>query len=261
MIRGVWSYNTVAWVLVCALLPVLLILIFEQGSDGAIWVAFCLAVVGLWQIMFRLLRGQLFSPSGPVTAIAVMVLAPGDLAFWQLTLALTFGILFGELIFGGWGRNVFSGAVIVLAFLFLSFPETSHPPADGWVAIACAPAALLLLLTGILSWRIMAAALVGLVTVTILFDENVATLATQGSLVFGLVFLVGDPVASASTNPGRIVYGALAGSLAGLFGWAGAGIGMPQPIVFAALVGSVFAPLIDYFAVGIGGYIWRRRHG
>ena len=47
----------------------------------------------------------------------------------------------GEAIFGGWGRNVVSGAVATLAFLFFSFPEIRHEPASAWIALACVPLA------------------------------------------------------------------------------------------------------------------------
>src|SRR5690606_32677192 len=90
-----------------------------------------------------------------------------------------------------------------------------------------------------------------------LLGGDPAALAFQGSLAIGLVFLVGDPVASAATRWGRWIYGALAGGLASLFGWAGTGIDGPQPIVMAALVASLFAPLIDAGVIAATLRRWR----
>lgn len=261
MIRGVWSPQTIAWVIVVALLPTVAATVLEQGGAAAVRIASAWAIVVAWQLLFCVVRGQRIYPIGAVTAVAVAVLAPGELAPWQLVLAVSFGVVIGELIFGGWGRNFLGAAVVTLTFLFFSFPDIRHDPAGEAVALACLPAAAGLIVTGILSWRVVAGVIGGLLAVTAAIGADPAVLAAQGALAFGIVFLVGDPVTSAATNQGRWLYGAAAGGLAGLFGWGGAGIGSPEAIVFATLVASIFAPLIDHTTIAVNNFLRRWRNG
>ncbi|WP_299345521.1 RnfABCDGE type electron transport complex subunit D, partial [uncultured Maritalea sp.] len=83
----------------------------------------------------------------------------------------------------------------------------------------------------------------------------------SGSLIFGLVFLACDPISSASTNLGRWLYGALIGTLVVVLGQTGAGPGSVNAVVFAALLGSIFAPLIDHTVVTLNAHKRRKRHG
>ncbi len=263
MIRGAWSPDTIAWVIVAALLPTATVAVLEQGTGAALRIGLSWTVVAAWQLVFGIVRGQRLYPVGAVTAVAVTVLAPGELALWQLVLALTFGTVVGELIFGGWGRNFLGAAVVTLAFLFFSFPEAGHdsPAAGAAVAAACLPAAAGLVVAGILSWRIVVGALAGLLALTALAGADPGELAVQGAFAFGLVFLVGDPVTAACTNAGRWIYGALAGALMGLFAWGAAGVGAPQAVVFAALIASIFAPLIDHAVIAAKDVARSRRNG
>jgi len=259
--RGAWTPATIAWVIVAALLPTVTVAVLEQGAAAAARIAFGWAVVGAWQLLFGVVRGQRIYPIGAVTAVAATVLAPGELALWQLFLALSFGTVIGELIFGGWGRNFLSGAVVALAFLFFSFPDVPHDPASAAVAAACLPAAAGLIIAGILSWRVVTGTVAGLLAVTATIGADPALFIGQGAIAFGIVFLIGDPVASVATNSGRWFYGVAAGGLTGLFGWDGAGIDAPQAVVFAALVASIFAPLIDHAAIAAAELARSRRHG
>ena len=112
-----------------------------------------------------------------------------------------------------------------------------------------------MVIAGILSWRLV-----------IGFCVAVAACASQwpvpmiwpawpcATLILGLVFLIGDPIAAACTNAGRWIYGFLAGGLLVLLAHAGGDI--LSSVVFAALLTAIFAPLIDQ------GVIWanvRRR--
>ena len=259
MIRGAWNANTVAWTLLAALLPTLAILSLEYGLVGLMRLALTAGVVAFWQAVFALTRPVAPTPAAAVTVLAVAVLAPGPVESWQLILALSFGVVLGELVFGGWGRNVFNAGVLTLAFLYFSFPDAAHAAASDWIALAVVPGAVLLMATGILSWRIVVAALTGF-TLTAWALDATPVQAPLGSLAFALVFLLGDPVSAAATGPGRLAYGALAGALAALFGAAAYGMASPQSAVFAVLLASAFAPLIDHLAIEFG-LRTKTRHG
>lgn len=261
MMRGLWSYRSVGALLAIAAIPPLCLAVVEQGLEGLGRALIAVLVVGFWQGLFAVLRGHPLSPVGLVTVAAVLVLAPGPMAPWQMILTLSFAMVISEQIFGGWGRNFIAAPVAALAFVFFSFPEVVHEPPHALYGWATLPGALMLLAFGLISWRVLAGAVAALCAVTLLFGVDPGILVLQGGLVFGLVFLVADPVASASTQGGRWIYGGLAGGLTGLLGWAGAGIGSPQTIVFAALLASVFAPLIDYGVIATQSYLRSRRHG
>ena len=61
--------------------------------------------------------------------------------------------------------------------------------------------------------------------------------------------LLGDPVASASTRVGRLMYGALGGGLVCLF--LANAVAAPNSAVFAVLIAQIFAPLIDQIAISL----------
>ncbi|WP_196258056.1 RnfABCDGE type electron transport complex subunit D [Pelagibacterium limicola] len=261
MIAGVWQRDTIGWVILAATLPVAGAAFIELGP-AALWRGgLVLAVILVWQIVFLFTRAQPLTPIAFVTALSVALLAPGLQDPWQLALAVSFGVVIGEQVFGGWGRNVISAGVATLAFIYFGFPETLHAGTGPLVAAAVLPGGLMLIVTGIVSWQVIVSAVLGLSAVSLALGEDPLAFAVQGSLVFGLIYLVGDPVASAATRGGRWVYGALAGALTALFGWVDIGIDMPQAIVFAALLASLFAPLIDAGAVAVQTASWRRRNG
>ncbi len=259
--RGLWSRDTVAWVLVAALLPTLAVLLLQEGAAAALRIGIALVVIIAWQGVFRAAAGMPMSPTAVLGALAVGVLAPGELAAWQLILGVSFGTVIGELVFGGWGRNFIAGAVVTLAILFISFPGVTHAPAGPWVALACLPAAALLLVTGIVSWRVLVPAVAALAATTVALGAELTALTSLGGVAFGLVFLLADPVSAPSTPVARLLYGALGGALTAYLGHRGGAIGAPQAVVFATLLASIFAPLLDQAVIAHWAYRRRTGHG
>jgi Na+-transporting NADH:ubiquinone oxidoreductase subunit B len=112
---------------------------------------------------------------------------------------------------------------------------------------------------GIINWRIVAAALAGVLGVaSAVGGVPPFDLLLGGPFVFGLVFLAGDPVSAPATNLGRWVYGLAIGTLVALGGASG-GLSL-RDVVFACLIGSIFAPLIDQLAIWVNVRRRRRRY-
>lgn len=65
--------------------------------------------------------------------------------------------------------------------------------------------------------------------------------------MFGLVFMVTEPVTAAMTNPGRYIYGALIGAMCILIRVINPAF--PEGMMLAILFANIFAPLIDYYVV------------
>ncbi len=125
-------------------------------------------------------------------------------------------------------------------------------------ALACGLGALLLIWTGIGSWRTIASVLLG--TIAMAGFLNVVGSETNpmfgvpwywhtvlGGWAFGAVFMATDPVSSAFTNPGKFIYGGLIGVLAVLIRVVNPAY--PEGMMLAILFMNMFAPLIDHFFV------------
>ena len=136
--------------------------------------------------------------------------------------------------------------------------------------LACLIGAVLLLVTGIAPWRVMASTLVGgLLCGTYFYLQGSAVNPLYaipphwhlvlGGFAFGLVFMATDPVSAAHTHTGQWLYGLLIGVLAIMIRVANPAY--PEGIMLAILLGNVFAPLFDYFVIQAN--IKRRilRHG
>lgn len=254
MIRGIWNRETVALVILAAALPVLVTWLWSDGVPGLARLAFAIILGGLWQAVFTIARAQPPSAAGAVSALAIAMLAP-EVGPFQFALGVSFGFVFGELVFGGWGRSVLSPAVIAVMFLGFGFPAADWPHLPVQIGWATLPAAALLLVFGILPWRALAGALIVLVAAGG-FSLDLLTSA----VAVALVFLVCDPAIAASTPLGRWLYGALFGGLIALFAllWETAPV---QIAVSAALLVSLSAPLLDEIAIAIWRAFRRYRHG
>ncbi|MCO5093579.1 RnfABCDGE type electron transport complex subunit D [Bosea sp. (in: a-proteobacteria)] len=237
--------------------PLVVLFGLEAGLVAGRVALLVLLVLG-WQLAFRKLRGQPFGPEGLVTALLIALLTPPSAPYWQLLFAGSFGVVLAELAFGGRGRNFVHPAVAALAFLMFSFTGEGYragPQIPVWTLV---PALVLLLASGQASWRVLLAAGGSMAAVAWgLSGAAAQAVPLDGAVAAALLFLAADPVASAATNPGRFVHGLLAGSLAALFALSGEAFGAT---VFAILVASVFAPLIDHCVIALHGLRRRRRH-
>lgn len=126
--------------------------------------------------------------------------------------------------------------------------------------------ALILLVTGIASWRIMVSVLAGAAAMCLTFNAiggNVLMEMTVcehflvGGFAFGTVFMATDPVTSAQTNAGKWIYGFLTGVMVILIRVKNNAY--PEGMMLAILLMNVFAPLIDYMVVRCNVRMRKRR--
>lgn len=119
--------------------------------------------------------------------------------------------------------------------------------------IAIAIGAVILLWSGVASWKTMFSVFAGGAVVAFLFKENVVENfqwwehLTVGGFCFGAVFMATDPVTSARTECGKYIYGFLIGAVAIVIRVLNPGY--PEGMMLAILLMNVFAPLIDYCVV------------
>lgn len=254
MIRGIWNRETVAMVWVAAALPLAVTWLLAEGGAGAIRLLFVLIVGGVCQAMFTVIRAQRPSLAGLVSALLIAMLAP-QVGPLQFALGVAFGFVFGELVFGGWGRSVLSPAVVAIMFLGFAFPAAAWPHLPVQIEWAVFPAVVLLLAFGVLPWRALAGA------VLVLVIAGGFALPPFGSAVaVVLVFILCDPAICATSPLGRWLAGALFGLLFALFGsvWQASTV---QMTVCAALLVSLSIPLLDELAIAVWRLSGSFRHG
>ena len=125
-------------------------------------------------------------------------------------------------------------------------------------ALACLIGAVILIATGVGSWRTMAGVTLGTVLMAGLF--NAIGSATNpyfavpfwwhmvaGGWAFGTVFMATDPVTAPFTDRGRWIYGALIGALIVLIRVVNPAY--PESTMLVILFLNVIAPIIDYYLV------------
>tara|TARA_B100001540_G_C15784997_1_gene632828 strand:+ start:401 stop:1555 length:1155 start_codon:yes stop_codon:yes gene_type:complete len=157
----------------------------------------------------------------------------------------------GETILGSLAAKTeftYSISDMFLGFIPGSIGETS--------LVAILIGALVLLFSGIGSWRIMLSALIGGALMGMIFNifsyNPLMSFPWQhhlivGGFAFGVVFMATDPVSAAQTNMGKYIYGFLIGFLAimiRVFNPA-----YPEGIMLAILFMNVMAPLIDHYVI------------
>ena len=156
--------------------------------------------------------------------------------------------------FVGDGMDALTNAGAQYGTSFWDFFVGTVPGSVGETSvIAILLGAILLLWTGVASWKIMVSTVAGALLVGWLGNVSGATdvpAYTQlvlGGFAFGTVFMATDPVTSAQTECGKWIYGFLVGAiciLVRLFN-----PGYAEGMMLAILLGNTFAPLIDWVVV------------
>ena len=119
--------------------------------------------------------------------------------------------------------------------------------------IAIAIGAVILLWTGIASWKTMLSVFLGGGVMAAIFQATGQNPVewyehiVLGGFCFGAVFMATDPVTSARTETGKWIYGILIGALAVIIRVMNPGY--PEGMMLAILFGNMMAPAIDFYVV------------
>lgn len=249
---------------------------------------------GFWEVLFACIRRHDISEGFLVTSLLFALILPPDTPWWQVVLGISFGIVIGKEVFGGVGMNIFNPALVGRCFLYFSYPREMSGnqvwvAVDGYTratplaeladselelsvswwdafygfipgslgetsALACLLGAFILLYTRIASWRIMLSVILGMTSLSLLFNFFGSTTNPMyavtplwhfvlGGFAFGTIFMCTDPVTSAHSQQGQWVYGFLIGSLTVLVRVINPGF--PEGMMLSILFANVFASSID----------------
>ena len=221
-------------------------------------------------------KGEEIQEGYLVSGILIPLIVPVGCPLWMLALACAFSVIFCKEIFGGTGMNIFNPAIAARMFLFFSYPSVMTGD-KVWIAdspifglggmitglipgsigetsiIAIAIGAVILLWTGIASWKTMLSVFVGGAVFAFLFERTGMSPMpwwehfVLGGFAFGAVFMATDPVTSCRTECGKYIYGFLIGAMAIIIRVMNAGY--PEGMMLAIFFGNMFAPTIDHFVV------------
>jgi len=149
----------------------------------------------------------------------------------------------------GWAENMYTLKNLIIGIMPGSIGETS--------VLMCAIGALVLIYTGVGSWKIILSCILGALfmgfTVNLFGVNPYMEMPAYyhlvvGGFAFGTVFMATDPVSASNTETGKWIYGFLIGVLTVLIRVFNPAY--PEGIMLAILLMNVFAPLIDYYVIG-----------
>jgi Na+-transporting NADH:ubiquinone oxidoreductase subunit B len=167
------------------------------------------------------------------------------------------------------GQNIVDGFSGATPLAMLAQGDTGHLPSVMSMFIGTIPGsvgetstiailigALILILTGIGSWKIIVSVFAGGAAMGLLFNalavNDYMSLPfyyhfIMGGFAFGAVFMATDPVTGSQTETGKWIYGFLIGALSILIRVINPAY--PEGVMLAILLMNLFAPLIDYYVV------------
>lgn len=165
-------------------------------------------------------------------------------------LTLAASVPHGESVIESLTEAGFTWSTMFIGFMGGSMAETS--------ALASLVGAVILLVTGVGAWRIMAGGVIGLtVAVTsmnMLPDSFIPFTQlpihyhlVMGTFVWSIVFMATDPVSSAATLRGKWIYGILIGVMVAVIRVANPAF--TGGVLLSILFANVMAPMIDHFVL------------
>ena len=251
--RHASAWTTGAWLL--ALTIPLSETVWRNGARQAAIVVVSLAVAMFWEIVFAKTLRRRIDAHFLVAALVFAALAPPAAPYWQLALGSSFALIVGVHIFGGHGWTFLNHSVVAFAFLLFAFPSGAYGSIafPSWFSVA--PGALLLVALGVVAWQTAVAVLLFFALILLaIAGPGAAPVALAPAMLFPVVFLACDPVASPSQSLARAAYGLVVGGLTAVLSLSGKSLA--EAAFSALLLGALFAPLLDHATVRL--HIWRR---
>ena len=239
-----------------------------------------------------------------LTALILALTLPPAAAWHVVAVATVGAVLLARQLYGGLGHNIFNPAMAGYAIALVSYPlamSTWPPLVDGhtgataltalkyrdgltvaeafrnnpafghfggrawqWANLAFAAGGLWLLLRGLIAWRVVAAFLITLGALALIFNDGGSSTSAgpplfhllSGGVLLAAFFVITDPVTHPGSRPGQWLFGACTAAITFVIrAWGG----YPDGIAFAVLIANAATPLIDRaFRQGLSGQsLWK----
>ena len=245
---------------VVSLLPCIVVSCFVNGFLPVLRLVITSLAVGYAvELVASQLRGKPLCEGYAVTGLIIPLIVPIDIPLWVLAIAVAFAVLVGKVAFGGGGMNIWNTALLAKAFIIFGFPTMAGsgaapmPCGAAWLT-AVGIGALILLVTGTASWKVMLPSIAGVLAAAgiagvAMPGETLSAFGhlAAGNLIFGIVFMATDPVTCAQTEAGKWIYGFGIGVLVVLV--RNLGLMDADGTMTAILIMNTLAPLIDRMVI------------
>ena len=106
-----------------ALAPIVASGVYFFGWRSLLVVAVANAVAFFSEYVFTRREGQPVTSAVFVTGTLFALSLPPMLPLWMVALGSAFGVVFGKMVFGGFGKNIFNPALTGRAFIYISFGD------------------------------------------------------------------------------------------------------------------------------------------
>jgi Na+-transporting NADH:ubiquinone oxidoreductase subunit B len=221
----------------------------EAGADRLLLLALSLFVAYALGAKFARAAERPIGPGIIPYVLMFVVFLPSPVSLASAGVAICFGSIFGREVFGG--KPILPPALIALAFALFSYPDGGYQirhlmdqTPDPVFAAASLAGGAIYLWKGFLAWRVAAGALLGSLLGSQLMIGSISLeQPLLGAYVAGVLFLAASTESAPRSESARWLHGLLVGMLVMVIRTADPD--QPDGIVFAALLGCLFAPLMD----------------
>lgn len=121
------SQKMMRTVLLC-LIPIIIFSAYLYGLRVLVLLAAVLLTGTLAEHFWEKKQGSKASEAIFVTCVLYTLTLPAAIPLWIAVIGILFGVFFGKLVFGGFGKNIFNPALVGRAFIYVNFPE----PMTAW---------------------------------------------------------------------------------------------------------------------------------
>ncbi|MEW6040365.1 MAG: RnfABCDGE type electron transport complex subunit D [Elusimicrobiota bacterium] len=282
-IRSSENVTTIMRDVIIALIPAAVAGICFFGLNAALTIIvsilFCIAGEYLSvKIMRR--ESPLNDLSAVVTGVLFAFVLPPGMPLWVVAIGALISIIFGKMIFGGLGQNIFNPALVGRAILLASWPvfmtswnlpfestttatplaivrmKLNQPLPSYWQmfigeragslgetsVLALILGATYLFLRRHITWHIPFSFICLVFILSTLLKRDPLFEIMAGGVILGAFFMATDYVTSPLTRKGQLIFGAGCGLMTVLIRHWG---GFPEGVCYAILIMNMVTPLID----------------
>ncbi|MGL4848827.1 MAG: RnfABCDGE type electron transport complex subunit D [Clostridium sp.] len=270
-IRKGTGINTIILDFIIALIPAALAGIYFYGEDAIkvilVAVGSSILVEGLWNVLVK--KKKFLDNFSPIlNGLILALILPTYLPVWIIVIGSAFGSIVVKQFFGGYGQNFMEPASATKAFLIASWAAVMAKPVvdanagasevvetitlmDKFIGqpsgnigevsiLAIAIGGIYLLLRGRINLRAPLAFIVMATGFCMYFGKP---MLLPGAFYFAAVFLATDYATTPMTKWGQVIFGGLAGLLAGVIAVQGYN---PEGPYYAIIIMNLASPCIEY---------------